>query len=368
MTPRDPTEPPAEGDTRRSSPPPPPSPPNDPGEPSETVASGEVRRFGNYRLLRELGRGAQGVVWLAEDASLRRKVALKMLTGAGAQSQLTRDRFKREAELTSKFEHPGICGVHDFGEVDGMPYIAMQYVRGSTLASIVEKARGAAGGAKGGDTISIAGGGNKGELEDVLRLVERAARALHVAHEAGLVHRDIKPANIMVTTEGHPVLLDFGLARDIESEGQTLTQSGQILGTPAYLAPEQIVATRGTVDRRTDVYALGVTLFECLTLHRPFEGQSWDQLFHAILDGAPPSPRAINPRIPRELATVIEVAMEREQTRRYPTAEALAEDLRRVRSFEPIQAQAASTWTRARKWARRNPGRATGAAAVVVFA
>ena len=335
-----------------------------PKEPAEAGGPAqEARRFGNYELLKELGRGAQGVVWLAEDVVLRRKVALKMLAGAGAQSELVRERFRREAALTSKFEHPGICGVHDFGEVDGTPYIAMQYVRGTTLATIVEAAHG-------GDkreTISIGGGGNKGELEDVLRLVERAARALHVAHQAGLVHRDIKPANIMVTPDGHPVVLDFGLARDTESEGQTLTQSGQILGTPAYLAPEQIVAARGTVDRRTDVYALGVTLFECLTLRRPFEGQSWDQLFHAILDGAPPSPRALNPRIPRELATVIEVAMERDQARRYPTAEAFAEDLRRVRSFEPIQAKAASTFTRLTKWGRRNPGRATAVGATALF-
>src|SRR5205814_1032110 len=167
-----------------------------------------------------------------------------------------------------------------------------------------EKARkgdGDGAGSKGSDTITIVGGGSKGGLEDVLRLVGRAARALHGAPEAGLVHRGLKPANIMVTPEGHPVLLDFGLARDLAGEGQTLTQSGQILGTPAYLAPEQIVASRGTVDRRTDVYALGVTLFECLTLQRPFEGATWDQLFHEILDGAPRNPRKLNPRIPQDL-------------------------------------------------------------------
>ncbi|MCY2960807.1 MAG: SUMF1/EgtB/PvdO family nonheme iron enzyme [Planctomycetota bacterium] len=345
-----------------------------PEDPIEGPGPGEEpRRFGNYLLLKELGRGAQGVVYLAENIALRRKVALKMLTGAGAQSQVVRDRFRREAELTSKFEHPGICGVHDFGEVDGLPYIAMQYVRGTTLAEIVEKARrggegGPESGAKGSETITIGGGGgSKGGLEDVLRLVERAARAMHVAHEAGLVHRDIKPANIMVTPEGHPVLLDFGLARDLESEGAGLTQSGQILGTPAYLAPEQIVALRGKVDRRTDVYALGVTLFECLTQHRPFEAGSWDQLFHEILNGAPRNPRKWNPRIPLDLCTVVEVAMDRDPTRRYPTAEALAEDLRRVRSFEPIQAKAAGPVTRLRKWSRRNPGQAVGAAAVVVF-
>jgi len=334
----------------------------------------EPRPFGSYLLLKELGRGAQGVVFLAEHPNLQRKVALKMLTGAGAQSQVVRDRFRREAELTSKFEHPGICGVHDFGEVDGLPYIAMQYVRGTSLASLVEKARAGSGagvataGAKGSDTVTIVGGGSKGGLEDVLRLVERAARALHVAHEAGLVHRDIKPANIMVTLEGHPVLLDFGLARDLESGGQGLTQSGQILGTPAYLAPEQIVASRGAVDRRTDVYALGVTLFECLTLRRPFESTTWDQLFHEILDGASRNPRKINPRIPRDLSTVVEVAMDRDPTRRYPTAEAMAEDLRRVRSFEPIQVKAVGPITRLQKWSRRSPGRAASAAAAVLFA
>jgi len=339
-------------------------------EPSGSTGA-QPRRFGNYLLLKELGRGAQGVVFLAEDAGLRRKVALKMLTGAGAESQLVRARFRREAELTSKFEHPGICGVHDFGEVEGVPYIAMQYVRGTTLAALVERARSPSAtgdaGARASDTISIVGGGSKGGLDDVLRLVERAARALHVAHEAGLVHRDIKPANVMVTPEGHPVLLDFGLARDLDGEGQGLTQSGQILGTPAYLAPEQIVASRGTVDRRTDVYALGVMLFECLTLRRPFEGSSWDQLFHAILDGAPPNPRAYNPRLPRELCVVIEVAMERDAARRYPTAEALAEDLRRVRSYEPIQAKASGPLLRLSKWARRHPGRATAAGALTLF-
>jgi len=311
-------------------------------------------------------------VFLAEHSTHRRKVALKLLTRAAAQSQPARDRFRREAELTLKFDHPGICGVHDFGEVDGVPFIAMQYVRGTTLSSLVEKARaeasdGPEAGSRGSDTITIGGGGAKGGLEDVLRLVERAARALHVAHQSGLVHRDIKPANIMVTLEGHPVLLDFGLARDLESEGQGLTQSGQILGTPAYLAPEQIVASRGVVDRRTDVYALGVTLFECLTLKRPFEGGSWDQLFHEILEGAPRSPRKLNPRIPQDLATVIEVAMDRDPVRRYATAEALAEDLRRVRSFEPIQAEAAGPVTRFLKWSRRRPGRAASATAAVLF-
>lgn len=342
------------------------------GQPSSEVPD-QVREFGHYRIVRELGRGAQGVVYLAQDTQLHREVALKMLSGAGAMSQPVRDRFQREARLTSKFEHPGICGVHEVGEVEGVPYIAMQYVRGETLADILKRSRGEdAGGAdpakpKTSETISVLGGSARNDLQDVVRLIERAARALHVAHEAGLVHRDIKPGNLMVTLEGNPVLLDFGLARDLSAEGQTLTQSGQIMGTPAYLAPEQIVAARGTVDRRTDVYALGVTLFECLTSRRPYDADTWDQLFHQILHGEPANPRSLNPRIPRDLCTVIEVAMERDRTRRYPTAEHFADDLRRVRSFEPIRAKAAGPLIRLQKWARRSPGLATGSAAAALL-
>ncbi|HLQ37934.1 MAG TPA: bifunctional serine/threonine-protein kinase/formylglycine-generating enzyme family protein [Planctomycetota bacterium] len=325
------------------------------------------RTFGHYCILQELGRGAQGVVHLAEDVTLRRQVALKMLTEGGARSEPARDRFLREAALTSKIEHPGICGVHEAGEVDGVLFIAMQYVRGTTLASILERAQKAAGsGPSAGDTLAVSGRFGKDGMVDVVRLIERAAMALHVAHEAGLVHRDIKPGNIMVTPDGHPVLLDFGLARDTDSESHALTQSGQIMGTPAYLAPEQIQAARGGVDRRADVYALGVTLFECLTLQRPYTGKSFDQLFHAILSGNLTNPRKLNPRIPQDLRTVIEVAMERDRERRYPTALALAEDLRRIRSFEPIQARAASPWTRLRKWMRRHPGRASSLVAALL--
>jgi len=337
------------------------------------AADGESpRRLGHYEVIKELGRGAQGVVYLAEDLNLRRKVALKMLAGGGIDSRDVRERFQREAELTSKFEHPGICGVHDVGSVDGVPYIAMQYVQGSTLAAILEKAN--SGEVQelaehGTASVTISPGvASKGQqLHDLIKLIERVARALHVAHEAGLVHRDVKPGNIMVTPDGNPVLLDFGLARDLGAEGKALTRSGQIIGTPLYLAPEQISAARGEVDRRTDVYALGVILFECLTLKRPFDATTWDQLFQQILNGDPLSPRRINPRIPQDLCTITEVAMEREQARRYQTALAFAEDLRRVRAFEPIQAKAAGPLTRGLKWAKRNPGKATACGAAALF-
>lgn len=347
-------------------------------EPDRTTQYGQLdpgsgqRRLGPYNLIKELGRGAQGVVYLAEHATLHRKVALKMIARSALDSRDVRERFQREAELTSKFEHPGICGVHDVGIVDGVPYIAMQYVQGSTLAAILEKANlgeARALAEQGRESVTISPGvATKGQqLHDLIKLIERVARALHVAHEAGLVHRDVKPGNIMVTPEGNPVLLDFGLARDMGAEGKALTRSGQIIGTPLYLAPEQISAARGEVDRRTDVYALGVILFECLTLKRPFDATTWDQLFQQILNGDPLSPRSINPRIPQDLCTITEVAMERDPTRRYQTALAFAEDLRRVRAFEPIQAKAAGPLTRGLKWAKRHPGKATAAGAAAMF-
>lgn len=333
--------------------------------------SDEIREFGPYTLQKELGRGAQGVVYLAEHRQLRRKVALKMLAGAAAQSAAVRDRFQREAEITSKLDHPGICGIHEVGEIQGIPYIAMQYLRGITLAELIQRAQAQAGKGTsvpridpGETTASLTG---KEATQDVLLMIERAARALHAAHEAGLVHRDIKPGNIMISPDGQPVLLDFGLARDVEDHGHTLTETGAVMGTPAYMSPEQLRAQREQTDRRTDVYSLGVTLYECLTLRRPFEAPGFEQLYTLILQGVPPNPRKLNARIPIELRTVIEVAMERDPARRYATALDLAEDLRRVRSFEPIRAKAADPLLRTRRWVRREPAKAVAILAVIVF-
>ena len=188
----------------------------------DAEAPANLRPFGHYRLLKELGRGAQGVVFLAEDSQLGRKVALKMLEGRNL-DDVVRGRFQREAEVTSRLSHPGICGIYEVGEFEGVPYIAMQFVRGTTLADMIDAAKRAGGHGAAQASVSTLTG--KDSLQDVLALVERIARALHVAHEAGLVHRDIKPANIMVTPEGEPVLLDFGLARDVDDSGHTLTEA-----------------------------------------------------------------------------------------------------------------------------------------------
>lgn len=329
-----------------------------------TAHGSSARSFGHYRLLQELGRGAQGVVHLAQDENLSRRVALKMLAGPRAQDPDVRERFQREAALASKLAHPGICGVHEFGEAHGIPFIAMQFVEGVPLSDLIDSARSGADGDGRAAGTSLVG---KDSTQDILRIVESAARALHAAHEVGLVHRDVKPANIMIDRSGNPVLLDFGLARDVGDSGHTLTESGQALGTPAYMAAEQILGRREEIDRRTDVYALGVTLYECLTLRRPFEAESFEQLYHQILQGAPARPRKLNPRIPTDLGTVVEVAMDRQRERRYATALDLAEDLRRVRAFEPIRAKPAGALTLSAKWVRRKPAQAIAYSAGLLF-
>jgi serine/threonine protein kinase len=230
-------------------------------------------QIGDYRLLHRIGGGGMGEVYLAEQVSLGRKVALKLIRGPLAASHRTRERFRREVDAVSKLDHSGICPVHDAGEIDGTPYLVMRYVDGETLAARIAQAReqakrtgdpGAALAAGRRSAASTESGGSEAVFE-ILELIEKVARALHAAHEQGLVHRDVKPANIMLTPEGQPVLLDFGLARQGEAEDGTssLTLSGDKLGTPAYMAPEQV--TGSTVDQRADVYGLGPPGKRCST-------------------------------------------------------------------------------------------------------
>ncbi len=334
------------------------------------------RSIGHYRLIRSLGRGAQGEVWLAEDIVLRRKVALKILSRALGSSPSEVTRFQREAAAASKLDHPSICSVYEAGEADGVPYIAMRYVNGETLSRRLASARSNAISEQGTvvagrtpveepeeDTsdagTSTATPASRDEILRAVGLIEKTARALHVAHEAGLIHRDIKPGNIMITPADDPVILDFGLARDEESQAQTLTLSGDLLGTPAYMSPEQLLAQRIQLDRRTDIYSLGVTLYECVTLRRPFDAPTRDALYQQILTGHPPDPRRLNSRISTDLKVIIETAIEKDRNRRYQTARDFAEDLRRFRTHEPILARPAGPILRFSRWVQRNPVVAT---------
>ena len=323
-----------------------------------SAGSGESvpERIGPYLIRKELGRGGQGVVYLAEEEALSRPVALKVFTPGRLASREARVRFRREAEAASRLDHPNVCAVYGFGEDEGLLYMAMRYVEGETLGDWLADLRSRAGPARGKDRGSDSGssGTTNAEISQALVLVEKIARALHAAHELGLIHRDVKPGNIMLTLEGEPVILDFGLARDETSDDTVLTQTGAIVGTPAYMSPEQ-VAGRDSLDRRTDVYALGVILYECLTLERPFHAPDVAALYRVILATDPVDPRRLNPRLSRDATVVIAKALDKDPARRYPTALALAEELQRLLNFEPIRARPASILLRLRRWGQRRP-------------
>ncbi len=329
-------------------------------------------KIGPYSIVRELGRGGQGLVYLAEDTRLGRRVALKVLTSWGAATEQVVERFRREAAIASRLEHPGICTVYETGTAQGVPYMAMRLVEGESLSNRIatsttegvsealsfidlEDEEPAADTEADASTSDTAAQTTQAEILRIAKLMEAAARALHTAHEAGVIHRDIKPGNIMVTPEGDPVLLDFGLARESDGDQPTLTQTGDLFGTPAYMAPEQLLAQRIRVDRRADVWALGVTLYECLCLKRPFEAPTRDGLYQQILHKDPPDLRKLNKSVPKDLAVIVQTATEKDRDRRYQTALDLAEDLRRFRSFEPIQAKPVGQLTKLVRWTQRNP-------------
>ncbi len=331
------------------------------------AAGREDGRIGPYRLLRELGSGGQGSVFLADDTRLARRVALKVLTthfDAIADEKLR--RFRREAEIIARLEHPSLCTVYE-ADIEGqVPYIAMRFVDGRTLAEILGEARRADDAS--GHARLDAGDETRGHSADVrfpprttleqhqvFLFFERAARALHAAHEAGVVHRDVKPGNVMVNADGKPVILDFGLARDQRADAARITESGDVFGTPAYMSSEQLELPSDALDRRTDVYSLGVTLYEALTLRRPFEQASRSALYLAIQREPVPDPRRFNAALGEDIAVVLETALEKDRERRYATALDLAEDLRRIRQYEPIRARPAGLGLRFARWVRRHP-------------
>ena len=326
-------------------------------------ASGE-RLIGPYRLLRELGRGGQGAVWLAEDTRIARKVALKFLPASFALlSADRRRRLQREAEVVSRLEHASICPVYE-ARIDGeTPYIAMRYVEGETLADAITHAKNGAPKSPGALPLAPR---NALEVRRVIAYFERVARALHAAHEAGVIHRDFKPGNTMVMRDGEPIVLDFGQARDEHAEIGDQTLSGEVLGTPAYMSPEQVAGHASGIDRRTDVWALGASLYEALTLERPFHGENVAQLLLSIQSDTPRNARAINPALDSDLAVVLATALEKDSHRRYASALDFAEDLRRVREYEPIHARPAGPMLRLRRWARRHPALATSFAVIFV--
>jgi WD40 repeat protein/serine/threonine protein kinase len=332
--------------------------------------------IGDWRIVSLLGRGGMGTVYLAQDARGTRRVALKVLAPGLVGSERARQRFRREAAVAARVEHPGICPVYEACVADDSPYLVMPYVEGETLERLVAKSRGDRVGSS--TTIVVRGpvalpaspalpdeGRVQSDVDRVLLLVERVARALHAAHETGLVHRDVKPGNVMVTPTGWPVVLDFGLVRDDDEEA--MTKTGALVGTPAYMAPEQIVAGGAATDRRVDVYALGVTLYECLALSRPFDAPTREALYACILRDEPLDLRRVAAGVSRDVAIVAATALEKSPDARYLTALDFAEDLRRARTGRPIRAKEASAVARVKRFCVRRPGVAVGVAATFVL-
>ena len=370
----------------------------DPGEPTSDACDtrpagratdathaipGTDSTLGHYRLIEELGRGGFGVVWRAQDMRLGREVALKILKGLGPATGEVYNRFKREAAIAASLRHPSLCAVLDVGLDRGTPFIVMELLDGETLRDKITTAKQTTAGSSAtvmlGSTDLKSGEPESvvpevigtvpqawAQLARILETFEASARALHAAHEAGVIHRDIKPANIMVVSDGRPVIMDFGLARSEDVDLESLTQSGDFFGTPEYMSPEQLTRHNIKLDRRTDVWSLGVALYESLTLRRPFQSPTRQALFKAIMGQEIPDPRKVNRAICRDLKVVLQTALEKNLARRYQTAEDLAEELRRVREFRPIKAQPASALLRLRRWAQRSPAVATALGSLVL--
>jgi len=328
-------------------------------------------RFGDFRIVRELGRGGMGVVFEAVQESLGRPVALKVLATHAQLNPTRRERFIREAQAAARLHHTNIVPVFGVGEQDGLPYYVMQLIRGEGLHAIIHHWRQQVGKAAPptGSTVAIrqtntpAGSAEPlatvrppqdrprwGNWSFIAEIGLQAAEALHYAHEQGVLHRDVKPANLLLDPAGRVWVADFGLAKVLDSHG--LTASGDILGTLQYVAPECL---SGASSPASDVYGLGATLYELLTLEPPYAADTPARLIKQVADTAPISPRRLNPEIPRDLETIVLKAMAREPHQRYASAREFARDLQAFLDDRPIRARRQSWLDRSVRWCRRNP-------------
>ncbi len=370
------------------------------GEPTASAPE----RLGEFSLLARLGGGGMGVVHAARQAGLDRLVAVKLMRPGTLHLEGARERFRREVGVLARLSHPGIVPVHAGGEVDGVPFMAMELVRGATLDEALAELSRRRGGTpdparlSGRDLLAAvqavvarrdavlaaagvprvdapesgapppssargSGGPETARLyaeswvTTCVRLVLRLAEALAHAHAQGVLHRDIKPSNVMLTPDGRVLLLDFGLAA---AEGSLrLTGSGEPLGSPAYMSPEQVRGERGEIDARADVYGLGLTLYEALTLHQPFVTDDAERTRRLVLAARPLALRAVNAAVPRDVEIAVQAAMDLDPRRRYASAESLARDLSNILELRPIEARPPGAALRLRRWTQRRPALAT---------
>jgi YD repeat-containing protein len=287
-----------------------------------------------YEITAELGRGGMGVVYQARQLKLNRIVALKMVLAGAHASDRSRARFLAEAEIAAGLQHSNIVQIYELGEYDGLPFIAMEFVTGGGMAEWIARRR--------------------GKYAEVAELFEKLARAAHWAHQRSIVHRDLKPANVLIGGDGEPKIGDFGLAKRLDdSERPRLTLSGEKMGTPDYMAPEQAFNELGAVSPATDVYALGAMLYQALCGQVPIKGRSEMDWLRQLQREDPPSPAYYSAGIPRDLETICMKCLRKRPSERYASAEALAEDLRRFRNFQPIEAKPLSTATKCWRWVKR---------------
>src|SRR5579884_3139045 len=306
-----------------------------PANPTATPPAASRRlTIGSYEVLDILGRGGMGVVYRARHRQLGHEVALKMILNAGHAGQQELARFRLEAAAVARLHHAGIVHIHDFGEHDGQPFFSLELVEGGSLATRLKQ----------GPLAS----------RDAAALVEQLARAVQHAHERGILHRDLKPANVLLTKEGEPKVTDFGLAKQLNAD-EGLSQTGHVLGTPSYMAPEQAAGRVRAAGPATDVYALGAVLYECLTGQPPLRGTTPLETMQQVLTREPVPPRRLNPAVPRDLETVCLRCLEKEAGKRYQSAADLADDLGRFLRGEPVAARPVGTLGRTWRWCRRNP-------------
>src|SRR5262245_12632007 len=319
-----------------------------PGDPSAGLP-----QVPGYEVEAVLGRGGMGVVYKARHLALKRAVALKMLA-AGHSHQGERGRFRAEAEAVARLQHPNIVQIHEVGEADGQPFIALEYVAGGSLAERLA--------------------GQPLPPRDAARLVAALAEAMHLAHSRNLVHRDLKPGNVLLAGEAdtpvgqcQPKVTDFGLVRQLDADsGQTV--DGVVMGTPSYMAPEQAEGRARSAGPAADVYALGAILYECLTGRPPFEGATPLETLEQVRSREPAAPSSLNRQVPRDLETICLKCLHKSPERRYSSARELADDLGRFVRGEPVAARPVGVAERVRKWVLRRPAAAGLLAAVVLLA
>lgn len=318
---------------------------------------GESEMLDEFRILRRIEAGGMGVVYLAEDTSLQRRVALKVLPTSAALSEVRVARFRQEAVTVAQLQHPGIVPIHRVGQARGVHFLAMEFVEGPTLAARIRDAQAGARDGHGETARTIAW------ISEQASIVASIADALEHAHRHDVIHRDVKPSNIMIDVDGEPRLTDFGIARNLRLESMTL--SGQLAGTVPYMSPEQARATTRGVDHRTDIYSLGVTLYEALSLERPFTGDSAEDIRQKVIWKQARRLRSLNPVVPTDLETIVHKALEKDPVHRYQSAAHMAADLRCFLDDRPILARPPTILRRVRVWGRDH--RIASLAAVIVL-